>query len=170
MNYLKNKRAYLSGPIEADTGPNWREPVKKALTEKFGIDLFDPFTDPKQQWAPLLNQAKNDQNFDLVTTIAKSFVRKDLCMVDRSDLLIAYLPKSICTTGTVHEIINSVNSKKPVLLVTNGPKTQIPSWYWGFIPHEVMFSSFDELYEYLIKVDRGDMKDNNRWAYIYGLV
>lgn len=171
MNYLQNKRLYLSGPIElAQDIHNWRmEPVKQ-LTSRFGLNIFDPFSDPKQQWADDLRLAKKEKRFDVVTHIAKSFVRKDLSMVDRADILIARLPYGVPTTGTVHEIINAVNAKKPVLLMCEEGLDKIPSWYFGFIPVEVMFDSWDKLYSYLEEVDSGLHKSNDRWAFVYGLV
>lgn len=168
--YLENKRVYLSGPIEYDSSKlPWREEALETLKE-FGLDIFDPHADPKQQWVPQIHAAKDKLDFDTVAKIAKSFVRKDLCMVDRSDILIAYLPHKVPTTGTVHEIINAVNAKKPVLLVCPQGKINVPVWYYGFIPHEVMFSSFTELRDYLREVDLGKYTENNRWSYVYGLV
>lgn len=166
--YLRGVRGYLSGPIENDVDYDWRTEPKKILLEKFGINLFDPFSDPKQQWVSAINDAKKEKDYDRIAAIAKKFVRKDLCVVDRSDIVIAYLPHKVSTTGTVHEIINSVNAKKPTLLVTNmGDITYIPVWYYGFIPTSCMFPDWNSLYEYLDRVDQGMLKDNNRWAYIY---
>lgn len=170
-NYLQNKRCYLSGPIEHDTtGHNWRTEPSKILRDRFGIDLFDPFSDPKQQWAPILKEAQSRKDFETMTKISQAFVRKDLCMVDRSDFLIAYLPYKVYTTGTHHEIINSSNAKKPTLLVCPQGKEFVPLWYYGFVPHEVMFGSWDALYAYLDEVHQGLHKDNHRWSFVYGLV
>lgn len=171
MNFLKNQRLYLSGPIQHDVTENWRELPKKVLVEEFGVNLFDPFDDPKQQWVPLLNEAQKNKDYETIVRITKSFVRKDLCMVDRADFVIAYLPYKVPTTGTTHEIINSNNCKKPTLLVTNHSDiTHIPLWYFGFIPIEFMFAGWDSLFSYLREVDEGKHKDNNRWSYIYGEV
>ena len=53
---------------------------------------------------------------------------------NRSDFIIAYVPMAVCTTGVVHEVINSHNAKKPTLLVTNTDNIKnIPLWYFGFI-------------------------------------
>jgi nucleoside 2-deoxyribosyltransferase len=170
MPVLKNKRAYLSGPIEYDSEENWRIEPTKILSEEFEIDLFDPFSDPKQQWVPILEAARKNKSYEQMANIAKAFVRKDLCLVDRSDFLIAYLPKRIPTTGTHHEIINGVNAKKPTLLVCPQGKEYVPLWYYGFVPHETMFGSWDELYIYLREIDEGKHKDDDRWAFVYGLV
>lgn len=170
MHYLRGRKAYLSGAIQygAD-GDNWRDIPRKVLVEEFGIDLFDPYSDPKQQWVPVLKKAQAEQDLGTIVQVCKSFVRKDLCAVDRADMLIAYLPVKIPTTGTVHEIINSNNAKKPTLLVTpSSTITDIPLWYFGFIPPKCMFTGWDALFEYLREVNRGDHRDNNRWSYIYG--
>lgn len=171
MSYLKGKRAYLSGPIQHDqTGRNWRTEPTAVLTTRFGIDLFDPFEDPKQQWVPALKAAQAERDYDEMTRIARQFVRKDLCMVDRSDFIISYLPLGVPTTGTHHEIINSVNAKKPVLLICPQGKEHVPLWYYGFVSHKAMFGSWTDLYFYLNDVDAGRHKDDNRWDFVYGLI
>lgn len=170
INPLQDTRCYLSGPIQHDdTTTNWREQPIKILTERFGINLFDPFSDPKQKFVPILEQARKDKDHEIIKKIAKSFVRKDLAMVDRADMTIAYLPYGIPTTGTHHEIINSNNAKKPTLLVSNmNDITYIPIWYFGFIPTEFMFPNWESLYDYLDSVNNGEHKENNRWSFIYG--
>jgi len=168
---LENSRAYLSGPIEFDsTNFDWRVEPKRVLVERFKINLFDPFADPKQQWVPKLNEARAKCDYETMARIAKSFVRKDLASVDRADFLIAYLPKGVPTTGTHHEIINSVNAKKPTLLICPQGRAQIPIWYFGFVPCEVMFGSWNELYDYLEEVNNGKHTNNNRWHYVYGML
>ena len=169
-NFLKNKKCYLSGPIEHGSGTNWRIEPKRILKERFGINLFDPFADPKQQWVPALNKARDEKNYEEMRRIAKSFVRKDLSEVDKSDFVIGYLPFKVPTTGTHHEIINSNDRKKPTLLICPTGKQNIPLWYYGFIPHQTMFSSFDELYEYLQEVNDGKHLSNDRWSCVYDLV
>lgn len=166
---LADKRVYLSGPIQFGDESNWRDKPKDILTQKFGLQIFDPFADPKQQWVPTLTEAQKNKDVETIVRIAKNFVRKDLSLVDRSDLLIAYLPYKIPTTGTHHEIINSNNAKKPTLLVTNLDNiTYIPLWYFGFIPPEFMFAGWDALFFYLTEVNDGKHKHNNRWSFIYG--
>lgn len=169
MNYLKDKRCYLSAPIEMSQNNNWRLEPTKILTEQFGINLFCPFNDPKQQWAPHLEQARKDKDYATMNKIAKGFVRKDLAMVDRADFVIAYLPYKVPTTGTHHEIINSNNAKKPTLLVSDkNDIAYLPLWYFGFIPSEFMFPNWDALYEFLESVNREEQRDNIRWSFIYG--
>lgn len=170
INPLKDARCYLSGPIENDSPThNWRTEPTKVLVERFGINLFDPFADPKQQWVPSITKAREERDYGTMTKIAKSFVKKDLAMVDRADIIIAYLPYGVPTTGTHHEIINSTNAKKPTLLVSNmNDIAYIPLWYFGFIPTEFMFPNWESLYDYLDSVNKREHRNNNRWSFIYG--
>lgn len=170
MNYLKGKRCYLSGPIQNDDSQiNWRtEPIKK-IKNYFEMEVFDPFSDPKQQWVPVLKKAYEEKDYETLARIAKAFVKKDLSQLDRADLVIAYLPHKVLTTGTHHEIINSNNAKKPTLLVTNTNDIgDIPWWYFGCIKKEFFFPNWDALYVYLEEVNQDKHHDNNRWSYIYG--
>ena len=170
MNFLKNKICYLGGPITFDIQENWRiEPIR-VLTERFKIRVFDPFSDPKQQKSEELNEALQKKDYNLITNIAKSFVRKDLASVDRADFLISNLIYKIPTVGTHHEIINASNSKKPVMLVCEAGKQHISAWYYAFINHEKMFSLWEDLYLYLDEVNRGLHKEDDKWSYVYGLV
>jgi hypothetical protein len=173
MNYLKEKRAYLSGAIEyGEVGHNWRNDPINILSNKFGINVFDPFSDPKNQWADDLNEARKTKDYKKLIKISKSFVRKDLCMVDRSDFLIAYMPHKVPTTGTIHEIINSNNSKKPTLIVCPQGKENVPAWLWGCLPNpeSCFFGSWNELYFYLTEVNDGKHVNDDRWHFCYGLV
>lgn len=170
-NPLNGVTCYLSGAIERCVAAhNWRTRPKEILSEKYGINVFDPFDDEKQQWVPILNKARNEKNYDLMTKIAQRFVRKDLKLVDKADLLIAYLPKDVPTTGTHHEIIFADAHKIPTLLVCPESKAQVSAWYFGFIPHECMFGSWDELYEFLDRVQRGELSSNRRWHFIYDMI
>ena len=171
MGYLAGKKLYLSGAIQHSSSPvNWRDEVKKKLSNQFNLDVFDPYVDPKQQWSPDLVAAQKNRNFEEMARIAKLFVRKDLQVVQKTDILVAYLPKDVRTTGVHHEIINSWSYKNPTLLVSNGHKEYIPLWYYGFIDHEYMFDDFLSLYNYLQEVEDGKHKDDLRWAMIYELI
>lgn len=171
MNKLCNRRCYLSGPIEYDdSGIDWRPPVKENLTTKFGIDVYDPFCDPKQLKSDALVAAKDAEDYEELWYITKQFVRKDLHEVDMSKFLIANLPYKVPTVGTVHEIINANDRKKPTLLVCTKGKKFIPAWYFGFIKHKYMFGAWNELYDYLGEVNDGKHVDDDRWWIVNELI
>ena len=167
-NFLRGKKVYLSGPIEFGSEKDWRSDPKSILFNRYQLDVFDPFNDPKQQFLLSLINARENKDYELMHKIAKRFVRKDLGTVDATQIVIAYVPYKVPTVGTTHEIINSNNSKKPTLLVTDQKDiSYIPLWYYGFIKHEFMFAGWDALYDYLDSVDRGDHRDNDRWSLVY---
>lgn len=172
QNPLKGAKVYLSGPIQYDTSNlNWRVEPTRVLQDRFGLKVFDPFADPKQQRTDDIKEAIETKNYDTITSIAKDFVRKDLSEVDESKLIVAFLPYKVPTVGTVHEIINSNLAKKPTLLVTDQPDIgYIPLWFWGFIKQEFMFAGWDKLYNYLQEVDEGKHTGNNRWRGVYKLI
>lgn len=170
MNYLKNKKVYLAGPIQHQEGGNWRTKVVEELTTMFGFEVFDPHADAKQQWWDTLKVADTNEDYDTIQRIAKDFCHKDLGIIDRQDCLIANLPYKVPTCGTYHEIISANTLKKPVLLVCEQGKTKVPFWLYGFIKHQMMFGSWADLYAYLKEVNDGLHKDNRRWAFTYGLV
>lgn len=172
MGLLKGRRVYLSGPIEFSCDKhNWRTDPSKVLSEEFGMDVFDPFNDPKQQWAPLLRTARENKDFETMAKIASDFVSKDLTMVSRSDMLIAYTPYRVPTTGTVHEVIHAHADKKPTLLVCPEGKEFCPLWYYGFVDwKDAMFGSWEELYAFLRDVEAGKHNDKKRWRFINNLL
>ncbi len=166
--YLRNRRAYLGGAIEfADPDDNWRDEVKMKLFTDFGLKIFDPYEDPKQSSRDEITKCKETGKWDRLVEIMHKFARLDLSIVDRADLIIQHLPYKVPTTGTVHEIINSNDRKKPTLLVCPQGKGKIPDWYWAFIKPEYMFGSWQDLYAYLGEVDEGKHKDDDRWFFVY---
>lgn len=166
--YLAGRTAYLSGPIEHDIAEDWRTPVKKVLTERFNINVFDPSMDEKQNKVPLLKKLREEERWDELAEIAHEFVMADLGVVDRADFLIACLPHKTPVFGTVHEIIAaSTQAKKPTLLVCPQGKKGFSSWAFGIIRKEFLFGSWNELYNYLQEVDDGKHKDHRRWYFTY---
>jgi nucleoside 2-deoxyribosyltransferase len=171
LNFLKNKLCYLSGPIQYAKNDFWRAEPIHVLQNRFSVNVFDPFADEKQKWTDELLKAKNINDTETLTKIAKQFVRKDLGMVDRSDFLIAYLPHGVQTIGTVHEIINSNESKKPTLLVTDADTiSSIPLWYFGFIKTKYMFAGWRALYKYLEDVNVGKHIDDDKWHIVCDVI
>ncbi len=170
MGLLEGTKCYCGGPIEHNTGPNWRIEVKEVLEGEFGIKVFDPFTDPKQQWFSTLEQARKDRDYKIMRKIARKFVRKDLCWVDRSDFLITNLPYRVVTTGSHHELTQANDRKKPTLLVCTKGKQYLPFWYHGFIKEKYLFGNWHSLYNYLKDVELGKYNDDERWHYVLGLI
>lgn len=168
--FLKNRKVYLSSPIENRGSNLWKPSVVRTLEEEFGLDVYDPYKDKKQQWVPDLMKARKQKKYDEMSRIAKSFVKKDLAKVDRSDILIAYLPYKVATTGCHHEIIMADHLQKPVLIVCDKGKEFVPLWFFGFISHECMFGNWEDLYGFLRDVNEKKHINEDKWFYIYDLI
>jgi len=167
-NYLLGRRCYVGGPIEHDTHAyDWRTEVKKKLVGEFGLKVFDPADDPKQGLREKIVYCKEHSLWDELREVVSEFVMADLSVVDHSDFIIQHLPYKVPTTGTHHEIINASNLKKPTLLVCPQGKKHIADWYFGFIKHEYMFGSWQELYAYLHEVAEGKHIADRRWFFVY---
>jgi len=167
---LKNKHFYLSGPIEFNQG-DWREKPKSVLEKEFEINVFDPYADPKQQWKDEIDKAKNISDYEKIAKIAKSFFMKDMNMVQKCDALIACLPYKVPTIGTHHEIIKNFEFNKPTLLICPEGVKFLPIWYFGFIPLEYMFGSWESLFYYLKEINSGEKHlDDIRWDFIRGKI
>ena len=156
---FKNTTVYLSGPIEFNR-ENWRPGIKVRLEEECGMTVLDPGSDPKQQWLPEIEKAKRERSFGTMKRVAHDFFRRDLDMVGKSDMLVGYLPYAVPTVGTHHEIIESWRTMKPTLLVCPEGVDKIPVWYFGFIPLDHMFGSWDDMFGYLAKVASGEEYDS----------
>lgn len=156
---LNGSKAYFSGPMEFSS-VDYRTQPSIELQKMFGIQVFDPALDPKQQWISEIKQAKSDKDYVRMKSIAENFVRKDLGILYQCDMTIAFLPYKMPTVGTHHEIIESWRAMKPTLLVCQEGIENIPVWYFGFIPIEHMFASWNDLYDYLARVESGDAYDN----------
>lgn len=156
---FKHTTVYLSGPIEFNR-ENWRPPVRERLQSECGMTVMDPGSDPKQQWLPEIDKARMECAFGRMKRMAHDFFRRDLDMVNKSDLLVGYLPYAVPTVGTHHEIIESWRTLKPTLLVCPDGVGKIPVWYFGFIPLEHMFGSWEDMFGYLARVASGELYDD----------
>jgi len=166
LNILVGKRVYLSQPLEFADDYSWRTEVKNRLKSEFGLKVFDPSDDPKQGVIEEIYKLRQAEDYDKLSKLAWSFVRKDLGICDRADMIIAYVPKDVKTTGVVHEIVNSNNAKKLTLLVEGTCKSKVPLWYFGFIDHNHIFGKWEELFKYLQEVNEGKHQDDPRLFFL----
>jgi nucleoside 2-deoxyribosyltransferase len=168
MGVLEGKRVYVGGPIEFDTNAyDWRTPLKAFLRETLKLQVFDPLDDSKQSAQPELIAARDRKDYEAMRLIAKTFVEKDLGIVDRMDFIISHIPHRIPTAGTVHEIVVAVNAKKPTLLVCPQGKDKAALWYFGVVPHQHIFGEWEGVTNYLLEVDAGKHIDDRRWRFVY---
>lgn len=162
MNRLKKTRTYLVGPIQYACGRKWREEITDFLTQK-GISVLDPYKGQMMGDVPedkelhsWFKTLVNKGDFDTLSKELKKIRNRDLRFVDLSDYIIGYINPKIYTCGTWEEIFLANRQKKQIFLVVEGTKKDAPYWLFGTIPHKFIFDSFEELKEYLTKIDSGE--------------
>lgn len=88
----------------------------------------------------------------------------DLRFTDMADFLIVNLDLEVHPCGTYNEVFIAVQQKKPIIIHCEQGKKEIPNWLWGCCKHELFFSTWHEVKEYLRHIDE-DKEANHlgRW-------
>ncbi len=168
MSYLKNKTTYLAGPIAMiDDCTSWRDYITPILENKYNIIVQDPCKTTiggvgevgadKEYFKKLIRE----KQYDRVKKEFYKIIRKDLKQVDRSDFIIVYHDPAIPTIGTIHEIINAVNKKSPVLIMCD--KDNINPWLLTLIKSQWLFDSWQKMFDYLDKIHTGEVDSSHWW-------
>lgn len=174
-NRLNGMRVYLAGPIDhaSDDGVGWRNTFKKFL-KKRGANALDPCDKPisyssykeiGDEKQKMMELKKTGRFFELSEQM-REIAHVDLRMTDVSDCVIVYINPAIPMFGTIHELINSLQQRKPTLVVVEGGKHNAPNWLFGIMDYNFMFDSFDDLKTFLTLVDVGAFTpDLTRWVF-----
>jgi len=170
MNRLRGLRTYLAGPMEHDptNGVQWRQRIT-AFLQRFGVDVQDPTCKPFDIGIEDLENKeaharwRAEGEWDKLASAMKVIRQVDLRMEDTSDFIIVYLPTGVNTCGTWEEIFTANRSKRPILIQC--PKTLIPGWMFGVLPHRFFFDDWTAIEEYLTSVDAGEENDPKRWLF-----
>lgn len=172
-NRLYNQRVYLAGAMDRvkDRGSTWRDNITPFL-QNLGIVVFNPIKKPTvlgqedEATHKLKLQLKADQNYSELSELMKTIRSVDLRLVDISDFLIVNLDLDIHPCGTYEEIFWANRQKKPIIIHMVQGKQNAPDWLFGTIPHEMIFSSWDSIKEYLNHVNSSTTMHNyNRWYF-----
>jgi len=151
----KNLRVYLSGGMEyaSNEGRDWRSTLQEWLERELGCSVFNPNHESARFFAahyPAVNFRRlKKENPSLFTTIASGLVDLDCAEIaERTDLLICYWDESAMRgAGTKGELTIAKFFKKPVYMVTEIPREEIPGWVLGCATE--LFPSFEALKEHL---------------------
>jgi len=172
-NRLVNQRVYLAGAMDrvADRGNGWRDNITPFLTD-LGVVVFNPIKKPStigqedETTHKLKIKLKLDQNYDELSSVMKVIRSVDLRLVDISDFLIVNLDLEIHPCGTYEEIFWANRQKKPIIVHMVQGKQKAPDWLFGTIPHEMIFSSWESLKDYLLHIHNdSDITTFNRWYF-----
>ena len=172
-NRLKNQRAYLAGAMDrvADRGNGWRDSITPFL-ESLDMIVFNPIKKPTtigiEDFAThsFKKRLKLEKNYDELSALMRTIRSVDLRLVDISDFLIVNLDLDIHPCGTYEEIFWANRQKKPIIIHMVQGKHNAPDWLFGTIPHDMIFSSWDEIKTYLNHVHtNAEINTHNRWYF-----
>jgi hypothetical protein len=173
MNRLKGQRVYLVGAMDrvSDMGAGWRDYITPDLID-MGIHVFNPLTKPinigleNYESHKERISLKENQDYDTLTKVMKIIRNVDLRMVDISDFIIVNLDLDTHPCGTYEEIFTANRQKKPIIVRIEQGKQYAPDWLFGTIPHQMIFSSWKEIKDYLHMVNSSDnIETFNRWYF-----
>ena len=172
-NRLQNLRVYLAGAMDRvpDRGATWRENITPFLKE-LDVVVWNPITKPinvgleDNDTHILKTKLKSQKRYDELSSLMKPIRAVDLGMVDRSDFLIVNLDLDVHPCGTYEELFWANRLKRPILVHMEQGKQNAPDWLFGTIPHQMIFSTWDELKDYLIHIARDEnIETYKRWYF-----
>jgi nucleoside 2-deoxyribosyltransferase len=173
MNRLKKSRVYLVGAMDRvpDRGSTWRESITPFL-ENIGIEIFNPLKKTneigKEDEASYQykQKLKKQKKFDALSKLMKTIRSTDLRLVDISDFLIVNLDLDTHPCGTYEEIFWANRQKKPIIIHMEQGKRNAPDWLFGTIPHDMIFSNWEEIKEYLLYINKSPYIETfDRWYF-----
>lgn len=173
MNRLKNQRVYLAGAIDRvpDRGAGWRADITPFLND-MGVVVFNPLNKPTEVGAEddstheLKSKLKIEGRYGELSAMMRIIRSTDLRLVDISDFLVVNLDIKTHPCGTLEEIFWANRQKKPIVVHVEQGKQNAPDWLFGTIPHEMIFSTWDEVKQYLTAVDTlADVYPKGRWYF-----
>lgn len=173
MNRIKNQRVYLAGAMDRvrDRGVGWRDNITPFL-ESLGAVVFNPIKKPTsigiedEETHKIKQQLKFEKKYDDLSSLMKTIRSVDLRLVDISDFLVVNLDLETHPCGTLEEIFLANRQKKPIIIHMVQGKQNAPDWLFGTIPHHMIFSSWEEIKEYLNHINSSEIiNDHKRWYF-----
>jgi len=170
---LTNQRVYLAGAMDrvADRGTGWRDSITPFL-ENLSIVVFNPISKPTDiglednDTHHIKTKLKQMGRYDELSAMMKTIRAVDLRLVDISDFIIVNLDLDIHPCGTYEEIFLANRSKKPIIVHMEQGKSQTPDWLFGTIPHQMIFSTWLEVKNYLQHIHTdAEIEYYNRWRF-----
>jgi hypothetical protein len=154
-----------------DAGVGWRQRIQTDLAD---LDLV--WLDPTQKPIDLGLEdadsrsrraaAKEAEDYDAITKEMKVIRHVDLRMTDVSDFVVCHIDTNIYSFGTIEELVTANRMKKPIVVHVEQGKRQTPDWLFAMIPHQMIFSTWDEVYTYLRSVAKNEVLDDmHRWLF-----
>jgi len=172
-NRLTGCRGYLCGAMDrvADGGEGWRIDLQREL-KNLEIFWLDPTHKPinlgieDAAIRDRIHALKEVGRFTEAAAEGKLIRAVDLRMVDISDFLVVNIDLDAYPCGTMEEITLANRQKKPIVTRIEQGKENVPNWLLNMYPHELMFSTWPEVYEYFYHVAYDErVRHFNRWFF-----
>ena len=176
MNNLHRSIFYLSGPIDdvkrSRDAIDWREDISGFL-HTIGAGVFNPLdkpiaypdSDESYENVQIRKTMKLQEKYDEVRRTMKSVCSTDMRLVDLSHAMILYIDRDVHMCGSYIEAAWAALEKKPIVVMCKQGKSAIPDFLYGITPHDMFFSRWDQLKQYLLLVDSSKSIDK-RWQFI----
>ena len=176
MNRLINQRVYLAGAMDRvpDRGTTWRDNITPFL-QSLGVVVFNPISKPTdvgledQDTHTIKTKLKEMKRYDELSNMMKTIRAVDLRLVDMSDFLVVNLDLNTHPCGTLEEIFWANRQKKPIIIHMVQGKDHAPDWLFGTIPHQMIFSTWDEIKQYLKHINSAENIDTHKRWYFFAV-
>jgi nucleoside 2-deoxyribosyltransferase len=176
MNRLNKQRVYLAGAVDRveDRGMGWRQSITPFL-ESLGVIVFNPILKPTEigleddDTHNIKTKLKKQNRFEELSNMMKIIRSVDLRLVDISDFLIVNLDLDIHPCGTYEEIFWANRQKKPILIHMQQGKQNAPDWLFGVVPHQMIYSDWNDLYGYLEHINSDENINSHKRWYFFNL-
>jgi hypothetical protein len=174
INNLKNTRTYLVGAMDrvSDGGIGWRQTITPIL-KNMNVMVLDPCHKPingvKEDFntRSKIEEYKKSGQFHRIKAEYSVIRNADLRCVDISDFIIAQIDMDVHACGSYEEIVTANRQKKPVLVWCKQGKSEAPNWLFFMLPHEHIFSSMEEVIDYLQSINQcKDTSSLKRWFFL----
>jgi nucleoside 2-deoxyribosyltransferase len=173
---LQKQRVYLAGAMDRvpDRGVAWRDSITPFLKE-LGCVVFNPISKPTevgledQDTHHIKTKLKEMHRYDELSSMMKTIRSVDLRLVDMSDFLVVNLDLETHPCGTLEEIFWANRQKKPIIIHMEQGKHLTPDWLFGTIPHQMIFSTWEELKQYLSHINSSENIDSHKRWYFFNL-
>ena len=170
---LKGMRAYLCGPMEfaEDNGIGWRDDMSDFIIIELGGIPINPANKPTdlvpEDPTSIANRKRLKQT-DLNAYAKECRLMRcvDLRLTDIADYMIVHLDQKVPSCGTWEELFIANRSKKPIIVHYAQGKLSAPDWLFGTLPHEMIFSTWVDVKDYLLHIHKDhDIKTQKRWLF-----
>lgn len=169
MGLLAKTKCYLVGHMQYADGESWRKHVKDELS-KLEIICLDPYHKPfisdldegnESRASRLARLANGD--LESIHKEMKMIRAQDLCLVDKSDFVIAHIIPEVASWGSAEELSLCSRILRPTF-ISVGDIRKTPLWLLGSFSVKCFYNSVDEIIQIIKDIDSGKKEiDSRKW-------